>query len=166
MAKKSKKSTTKAASKTTPATGVPVEVTAETPVEKTPEAPAETASEPPVEAIPTTTEVPSDEIETAPAEAATPAEIGAKPAAQPKAAKPKKLSALDAAAQVLAAEDRSMTAPELIEAMATRGLWDSPNGKTPAATLYAAMLREITTKGQESRFTRPERGKFALKAAN
>jgi hypothetical protein len=74
---------------------------------------------------------------------------------------PKKLSALDAAAQVLAAEGRPMTAPELIAAMAERGLWSSPNGKTPAATLYAAILREITTKRDQSRFSRPERGKFA-----
>jgi hypothetical protein len=83
----------------------------------------------------------------------------------PKAEKPKKMSALDAAAVVLAGRGEPMTAPELIEAMATSGLWDSPNGKTPAATLYAAMLREITTKGVASRFTRPERGKFGLKAS-
>ena len=57
-----------------------------------------------------------------------------------------------------------MTAPDLIKAMAEQGLWTSPGGKTPAATLYAAMLREITTKGAESRFTRPERGKFARRA--
>jgi len=75
--------------------------------------------------------------------------------------KPKKLSALDAAAQVLAGKGEPMTAPELIAAMAEQKLWSSPNGKTPAATLYAAILREITTKGKESRFTRPEPGKFA-----
>jgi hypothetical protein len=76
----------------------------------------------------------------------------------------KKLSAIDAAAQVLAVKGEPMTAPELIEAMATQGLWSSPKGKTPAATLYAAMLREITTKGKESRFSRPARGKFASTA--
>jgi len=81
-----------------------------------------------------------------------------------KANKPKKLSALDAAAQVLATRGEQMTAPELIAAMADQKLWTSPNGKTPAATLYAAMLREITTKGKESRFARPERGKFASTA--
>jgi hypothetical protein len=77
------------------------------------------------------------------------------------ARKPKKLSAIDAAAQVLAAKGDPMTAPELIEAMAAQGLWSSPKGKTPAATLYASMLREITTKGKASRFSRPARGKFA-----
>lgn len=75
--------------------------------------------------------------------------------------KAKKLTALDAAARVLAAKREPMTAPELIAAMAAKKLWSSPNGKTPAATLYAAMLREITTKGKQSRFARPERGKFA-----
>src|SRR5262245_23831693 len=78
--------------------------------------------------------------------------------------KPKKLSALDAAAQVLAAHGEPMTAPELIAAMAEEKLWTSLNGKTPAATLYAAILREITSKGKESRFARPERGKFASTA--
>lgn len=86
---------------------------------------------------------------------------GSKKAATTKPAKPKKLSALDAAAQVLAAKGEPMTAPELIATMAEKKLWSSPNGKTPAATLYAAILREITTKGKESRFARPEPGKFA-----
>ena len=81
-----------------------------------------------------------------------------------KANKPTRLSALDAAAQVLAARGEPMTAPELIAAMAEQKLWTSPNGKTPAATLYAAILREITTKGKESRFSRPEPGKFARTA--
>ena len=83
--------------------------------------------------------------------------------AQPQTAKPnkaKKVSALDAAAQVLAAKGEPTTAPELIAAMAEQKLWSSPNGKTLAATLYAAMLRENTTKGKASRFSRPEKGKF------
>jgi hypothetical protein len=80
-------------------------------------------------------------------------------------AKAKKLIAIDAAAQVLAAKGEPMTAPELIEAMAAQGLWSSTNGRTtPAATLYSALLREITTKGKESRFSRPARGKFARTA--
>jgi hypothetical protein len=94
------------------------------------------------------------------ATAAPKAEPTKKPA-KTKANKPKKVSALDAAAQVLAAKGEPMTAPELIAAMAEQKLWSSPNGKTPAATLYAAILREITTKGKESRFARPEPGKFA-----
>ena len=35
------------------------------------------------------------------------------------------------------------------------------NGATPYATLYAAIIREIATKGDEARFTKAERGMFA-----
>ncbi|GEM_PF-5876952 len=41
--------------------------------------------------------------------------------------------------------------------------WTPRKGKTPAATLYAAILREITTKGETSRFVKTERGRFAHK---
>ena len=75
--------------------------------------------------------------------------------------KEKKLSALDAAAQVLAKSDKPMNCQELIETMGAKKLWSSPGGKTPHATLYAAMLREITTKGKEARFKKVERGQFA-----
>jgi hypothetical protein len=44
--------------------------------------------------------------------------------------------------------------------MATQGLWTSPGGKTPAATLYSAIIREIKLKGGEARFRKVERGKF------
>jgi HB1, ASXL, restriction endonuclease HTH domain len=77
-------------------------------------------------------------------------------------AKPKQLSGLDAAAKVLGETGEAMTSKEMIEAMAKKGYWTSPAGKTPHATLYAAILREINTKGSEARFTRAERGKFAL----
>jgi hypothetical protein len=74
----------------------------------------------------------------------------------------KKTSALDAAARVLAEARTPMTCKELIEAMAKKGYWSSPKGKTPAATLYSALLREMTTKGKGSRFKKSERGKFTL----
>ncbi len=90
-----------------------------------------------------------------------------KGAAKPKAArkpaadaKPKRVSALDAAAQVLRKSGQAMRAQEMIAAMAEQGLWSSPNGKTPHATLYAAILREITDKGEQARFRKVERGKF------
>jgi hypothetical protein len=73
----------------------------------------------------------------------------------------KKLSALDAAAKVLVEAGTAMTCQELIEAMAAKGYWTSPGGKTPAATLYSAILREITTKGTNSRFQKVDRGKFS-----
>ena len=57
-----------------------------------------------------------------------------------------------------------MTTREMIEAMATKGYWSSPNGQTPAATLYSAILRKIAKKGADSRFTKTERGKFAVRA--
>ena len=78
------------------------------------------------------------------------------------AAKTKKLSALDAAAKVLAEAGTPMNAKEMIEAMATKGYWTSPGGKTPHATLYSALLREINVKGKVSRFQKIERGKFAV----
>ncbi|MBI1900948.1 MAG: winged helix-turn-helix domain-containing protein [Planctomycetia bacterium] len=85
----------------------------------------------------------------------------AKPKAEPKAKKPKKVSALDAAVQVLATATEPMGCKALVEAMAEKGLWKSPGGKTPHATLYAAITREISTKGKDARFKKTERGKFA-----
>jgi hypothetical protein len=83
----------------------------------------------------------------------------AKPAKQPKA---KKVSALDAAARVLGEAKDPMNCQEMIEAMAAKGYWKSPGGKTPSATLYAAILREINAKGKEARFKKTDRGHFGL----
>jgi hypothetical protein len=71
-----------------------------------------------------------------------------------------KLSALDAAARVLAESGKPMSCKEMIEAMAQKGYWSSPGGKTPASTLYSGMIKEISTKGKESRFRKIERGQF------
>ena len=79
--------------------------------------------------------------------------------------KPKRVSALDAAAQVLAQAEKPMRAQELIAAMAEQSLWSSPAGKTPHATLYAAMLREVGTKGDTARFKKVDRGLFAFNKA-
>ena len=95
---------------------------------------------------------------------AAPASEQPKAAKKAKVAKPKRVSALDAAAQVLQAEGKPMPSKALIEAMAAQGLWTSPGGKTPHATLYAAMLREITAKGSQARFKKVERGQFAFNA--
>jgi hypothetical protein len=80
-----------------------------------------------------------------------------------KPAKEKKLSAIDAAVQVLSASKAPMNSMEMIEAMAAKKLWTSPGGKTPHATLYSAIIREIAAKGKEARFVKTERGKFAAK---
>ena len=93
---------------------------------------------------------------------AAPKSHGAKGSKKAADAKPKQLSALDAAAQVLAKAGKPMRAQELIAAMDAKGLWKSPGGKTPHATLYAAMLREIAAKGKAARFKKVDRGQFAF----
>jgi hypothetical protein len=90
---------------------------------------------------------------------------GGKDAKTPKAkpakpAKPKRISALDAAAKVLAESDRPLRAIDMVELMHAKGLWTSPGGKTPEATLYAAVIREITAKGKDARFKKVDRGMF------
>jgi len=77
------------------------------------------------------------------------------------APKDKKLSALDAAAKVLEEAAKPMNCQEMIAAMAEKGLWTSPAGKTPASTLYAAIAREIKIKGNQARFQKAARGQFA-----
>ena len=57
-----------------------------------------------------------------------------------------------------------MNAKAMIEAMSAKGYWTSPGGKTPHATLYSAILREIDTKVADARFKKTERGMFAIKA--
>jgi hypothetical protein len=96
------------------------------------------------------------------AEASKPATTKAKSKASDSGeAKAKKVSAIDAAAQILAGANEPMNAKQMIEAMTAKGLWTSPGGKTPHATLYSAILREINEKGNESRFKKTERGRFA-----
>ncbi len=48
-----------------------------------------------------------------------------------------------------------MNAQELITAMETKGYWTSPSGKTPHATLYSAILRDLA-KGDDSKFVKTE----------
>jgi hypothetical protein len=78
--------------------------------------------------------------------------------------KVKKTGALDAAARVLGEAGKPMNCQEMIAAMAAKGYWTSPGGKTPSATLYSAILRELKTKKSEARFRKTERGKFELRA--
>lgn len=84
-----------------------------------------------------------------------------KPGAKPEPKKARKMGALDAAAIVLADAGKPMRSKDLIAEMAKRGLWTSPGGKTPEATLYAAILREIGAKGTAARFARAGKGEFA-----
>jgi hypothetical protein len=73
-----------------------------------------------------------------------------------------KVSALTAAAKVLAETGQAMTCKDLIAAMAAKGYWTSPAGKTPEATLYAALVREIKVKKDQARFRKSGRGTFSL----
>lgn len=79
---------------------------------------------------------------------------------------PTKMSALDATAKVLGESGEPMATKEMIDAMSAKGYWTSPGGQTPHATLYAAILREINTKGEEARFAKTDRGRFGLKPAD
>jgi hypothetical protein len=74
----------------------------------------------------------------------------------------KKLSQIDAAAKVLANAKEPMNCKAMVEAMQAKRLWTSPGGKTPEATLYASIIREIAKRGKESRFKKADRGTFAL----
>jgi len=108
-----------------------------------------------------------------------PAAQGAKPdgkaakdaKAAPKAPKAKReakkrdgLSGLDAAAKVLALAGKPMNTKQMVEKMLADGLWKT-GGKTPAATIYAAILREVRAKGKDARFRKTDRGQFEATAA-
>lgn len=72
-----------------------------------------------------------------------------------------KLSILDAAARVLKESGDAMNCKQMVEKMLSAKYWET-GGKTPAATLSSAMLREIKTKAKESRFRKTDRGQFSL----
>lgn len=75
----------------------------------------------------------------------------------------KPMSLLDAAAHLLSlGTGAPMRCKDIVDLAVERGLWTPGNGRTPANTLYASILREINTKGEASRFMKADRGKFAL----
>jgi hypothetical protein len=102
-----------------------------------------------------------------PAEASTAADVATERRRKPSSAKRRstgtaaKVSALDAAAKVLEEAGQPLSCAAMIAAMADKGYWTSPAGKTPAATLYSGILRELNTKGEASRFRKTGRGQFA-----
>lgn len=88
---------------------------------------------------------------------ATQANVVRRPPKEPKA------SAMQAAVIVLGdAPPEGMSAKQMIEVMAERKLWTSPGGKTPEASLYASIIREIAKKGEGARFRKVSRGRFVL----
>ena len=79
----------------------------------------------------------------------------------------KPTSLLDAAAHLLSlGTGDPMRCKDIVDLAINRNLWTPGNGKTPANSLYASILREIKTKGTASRFVKAERGKFALTSKN
>jgi len=80
----------------------------------------------------------------------------AKRAAKPN--KPKRVSGLDLAAKVLAEATEPLQAKAIAERAIAAG-WKT-SGKTPHATLYAAMIREIARTGDAARFKKTDRGLF------
>jgi hypothetical protein len=102
-----------------------------------------------------------------------PAAKAAKPvkAVKPAPADPKKdhpkpkakagMSLLDAAADVLS-DGKPRNCEQIISEVLSRKLWNT-SGKTPAATLYSAMHREITKPDGNSRFQRTDHaGQFKI----
>jgi hypothetical protein len=131
------------------------------PAEPLPAQAMESPTDPTAEPVPTATPMP-ERVETPP-QAQTAEPLPGETLFLPTTST--KLSALDAAAKVLAETGQAMTCQELIAAMAANGYWSSPKGRTPASTLYAALTREIHAKGENARFRKSARGKFLLKAA-
>jgi len=76
--------------------------------------------------------------------------------------KDSKMSGLDAAAKVLTEAGEPLNTKTMVERALAKGYWTT-NGKTPAATIYAAIIREIAVKGDASRFAKADRGMFKIK---
>jgi hypothetical protein len=79
-----------------------------------------------------------------------------------KPAKERRPSGLDLAAKVLAASKEPLAARTIAERTVAAG-WKT-SGKTPHATLYAAIIREIAAKGSSARFKKTDRGLFTAHA--
>ena len=58
-----------------------------------------------------------------------------------------RLSQLDAAVKVLGESGQPMSTKDMVETMGAKGYWSSPGGRTPEATLYSAILREVKNRG-------------------
>jgi len=72
-----------------------------------------------------------------------------------------KTGGLSAAVKVLQEAGQPLNCKNMVNLMLGKGYWQT-DGKTPAATIYSAILREIKEKGEASRFRKTARGKFEL----
>ncbi len=98
---------------------------------------------------------PDEPVATPPAASETP-EV-----TKPRIKKDGKMSGLDAAAKVLAEAGAPMNAKDMVDMAAAKGYWSS-TGKTPHATVYAAIIREIAKMGAAARFKKTDRGLFTV----
>ena len=88
----------------------------------------------------------------------------AKKADHPKPKAKTGMSLLDAAAEVMGSDGKAWSCAEIVEAVLAKGIWKT-SGKTPAQTLYSALIRDIDGKGKDSLFCRgDQKGEFKLAA--
>jgi len=73
----------------------------------------------------------------------------------------KRKGILDFAAEILAKAKEPMSCKDIVEKAQAAG-WTT-SGKTPHATLYAAIIREISKKGKDARFEKVDRGRFRIR---
>lgn len=74
---------------------------------------------------------------------------------------PKRKGILDYATEILAKAKEPMSCKDIVEKAQAAG-WTT-SGKTPHATLYAAIIREISKKGKDARFEKVDRGRFRIR---
>lgn len=70
-------------------------------------------------------------------------------------------TALQAAELVLMEMGKPLHCRELVQVMLSKGLWTT-KGRTPAATLYVALRRDMNGKGSDSRLRHAGKGLFSL----
>ena len=126
---------------------------------------SDSATTPTTDGNVTIVEVPPATVETIDGSAAKPARGRKKKDATEPSDEGRTLSQLDAAAKVLGEATEPLTTKQMVEAMSVKGYWSSPGGKTPHATLYSAILRELQNKGDNGRFVKTDRGHFILRTA-
>ena len=68
---------------------------------------------------------------------------------------------LSAAIRVLEEAGEPLDCKNMVNLMLGKGYWKT-DGKTPSATIYSAIIREIKEKGADARFRKTQRGKFEL----
>ena len=62
---------------------------------------------------------------------------------------------------MLAEAGEPLNCKQIVERAFEKGYWRS-EGKTPHATIYSSIIREIASKDDQSRFRKAARGRFEL----